>query len=440
MRIAAFGLAWLALAAPVRADGVPAPVTDDDYRPARLELVELGRSLFHDKILSGNRNISCATCHHPTLGTSDGVSLSLGEGAVGLGPERHVVAEDLPEQRIPRNAQSLYNLGARSFTRLFRDGRLEEDSSRPSGLRTPLEDEMVLGFDSALAAQTMFPVVSQDEMAGHVSENDVAKAARQGLITGPGGAWDLLALRVAAIPAYAEGFAAAIHEVAAGRPIAFTDISNALAAFMEVEFRADDSPFDRHLRGEADLTSAALEGMELFYGEAGCSGCHAGPFQTDNDFHAVAVPQFGPGKAARFEAHQRDTGRMRVTGRDEDAYRFRTPSLRNVAHTAPYGHDGAYGDLRAMVVHMADPAAGLAAYDHRQTVLAEFGDPKPLWTVLEDPAERTAILAASEVAPVHLDDVQIDALMAFLEALTDPTSLEGRLGVPETVPSGLPVD
>ena len=71
-------------------------------------------------------------------------------------------------------------------------------------------------------------------------------------------------------------------------------------------------------------------------------GCHSGQFQTDHHFHAIAMPQIGPGKAERFEQHQRDEGRMRVTGRRQDAYAFRTPSLRNVTHTAPYGFLGIY--------------------------------------------------------------------------------------------------
>ena len=195
--------ALLAAGTATASDGpLPAPVTDADYRPVDAALVPLGRDLFFDRILSGNRNIACATCHHPRFATSDGVSLTLGEGATGLGPDRRIASDDLPEQRVPRNAPALFNLGARQFTAMFDDGRLEEDPARPSGMRTPLEDEMVMGFDGVLSAQAMFPVLSPDEMAGHYEENDVAQAVRQGLITGPGGAWELLAARVAAIPAY----------------------------------------------------------------------------------------------------------------------------------------------------------------------------------------------------------------------------------------------
>ena len=223
--------------------------------------VRLGQLLFYDPILSGNREVACATCHHPRFGTSDGLSLGLGDGARGLGPERRVDPKNLPEQRIPRNSPALFNLGFPEFNRMFHDGRLEADPTRPGGIRTPLGADMERGFDSVLAAQTMFPVLSGDEMAGHYSENDVAKAVRMGRLTGPGGAWDIISGRIEAIPEYRSAFD---EVIGAEEPIRFTDISNVLAEFIAFEWRADDSPFDRHLRGEQALEGAALRGMELF--------------------------------------------------------------------------------------------------------------------------------------------------------------------------------
>lgn len=105
------------------------------------------------------------------------------------------------------------------------------------------------------------------------------------------------------------------------------------------------SPFDAYMLGQGDLPAPASRGMELFYNKANCSQCHSGWFQTDHDFHALAVPQIGPGKAARFEPHNRDEGRIRVTGKSQDSFAFRTPSLRNVSLTAPYGHSGAFTTL-----------------------------------------------------------------------------------------------
>ena len=171
-----------------------------------MAMVRLGQLLFYDPILSGSREVSCATCHHPRFGTSDGLSLGLGDGARGLGTERKVDPENLPEQRIPRNSPALFNLGFPEFTRMFHDGRLEADPSRPGGIRTPLGSDMEQGFDGVLAAQTMFPVLSGDEMAGHYSENDVAQAVRMGRLTGPGGAWDIIAGRIEDIPEYRNAF------------------------------------------------------------------------------------------------------------------------------------------------------------------------------------------------------------------------------------------
>lgn len=416
------------------ADTLPDPLTDADFAPVDEGEARLGQLLFYDPILSGNRNVSCATCHHPAFGTGDGLSLGIGDGGIGLGPDRVADPENMPEQRIPRNAPGLWNLGAHEFTVLFHDGRIEVDQTRPGGLRTPLDADMVTGFASLLSAQTMFPVLSADEMAGHYSENDVSQAVRRGVITGEGGAWDIISRRVAEIPAYAAGFVAVYDHIDSADQIAFTDISNAVAAFMAFEWRSDTAPFDAVLRGEGALPEPAATGMGLFYGTAGCADCHSGPFLTDHGFHAMGTPQIGPGKAARFESHARDDGRFRVTGDDADRYAFRTPSLRNVALTGPWGHAGAHSDLRDFVAAHVNPQAGWAGYDIASATLPDL-------PVVDD-AElgNQAIPAAVRVQAPAITDAQIDALVAFLDALTDPVAVTGRLGVPDAVPSGLPVD
>ncbi len=408
----------------------PRPV----FAPVDMAQAELGQLLFYDPVLSGNRNTSCATCHHPRFGTSDGVSLAIGEGGIGLGPARRPDPENPPEQRIPRNAPALWNLGAEEFTVMFHDGRLEADPSEPGGMRTPLGQEMVAGFDSVLSAQAMFPVLSGDEMAGHYSENRVSQAVRLGHLSMEGGAWDRISARVAEIPECRSRFDALLGT---GAPIRFTDISNVIAAFIRLEWRADASPFDVAMTGGAPLPAPAARGQGLFYGAAGCGSCHSGWLQSDHGFHAIALPQIGPGKAARFENHARDEGRMRVTGQPDDAYRFRTPSLRNVAQTAPYGHNGAYATLDAMVRHHLDPVKSLEAYDRTQAVFPEFAAED--WRALNDAEETARIAAASELAPVSLSDAEVADLLAFLNALTDEAAVAGRMGIPENVPSGLPV-
>ena len=424
-------------AVPLAAQDLPRAITADDYPRLRAEEAALGQLLFYDPILSGNRNIACATCHHPAFGTADGLALGLGEGGIGLGPDRHVDPNHPPQKRIPRNAPALFNLGAAEFTVMFHDGRLEADATAPNGIRTPLDGDMVMGFASVLSAQTMFPVLSRDEMAGDFNENEVGRAVRQGLITGKGGAWDIIAKRVANIPAYATAFQQTYSHINTPQDIAFTDISNAIAVFMAVEWRSDTSPFDQHLRQEAELDAKAHLGMELFYGAAKCAECHSGPFQTDHQFHAMAAPQIGPGKAATFETHTRDEGRFRVTGNPSDLYAFRTPSLRNVALTQPYGHAGAHANLREFVKDHLDPAAALARFDPENIQLPDFEVED--FNVLKNPADKHAISAAVTRSPVTLSDTQIDEIMAFLNALTDSAAINGRMGVPESVPSGLPV-
>ncbi len=437
------GAGLIAVSLPVvsmAGEGLPAPLTDADFPQHSAREIALGQLLFFDPVLSGNRNVSCGTCHHPKFATSDGVSLGLGEGGVGLGPDRRADPANRPEQRIPRNSPALFNAGARGITVMFHDGRIEAAPEKPSGLRTPLEDEMVQGFDSLLSAQTMFPVLSPDEMAGHYQENEIALAVRLGRITGEGGAWDLIARRVGGLPEYAALFADAYPEIAEGRAIAFTDISNAIAAFVAAEWRADDSPFDAHLRGETPLKGPALRGMELFFGDAGCAACHAGALLSDNSFHAMGQPQLGPGKAERFEQHQLDTGRMRVTGQAGDAYAFRTPPLRNVTHTGPWGHAGAFSRLDAFLRHHTDPGGTLADYAP-QAILPELEGLAPDWAVMGTPHLLDEIaVAASAREAVRLSEVERAEILAFLGALTDEAALEGRLGIPDRVPSGLPID
>ena len=416
---------------------LPDAITDDAYFPVNAQEAALGQLLFYDPILSGNKTVACATCHHPDFGTSDGVSLSIGDGGTGLGPARRVDPDNPPEQSIPRNSPALFNLGARSFTVMFHDGRLEASPDYAGGVRSPLDADMMQGFASVLSAQTMFPVLSRDEMAGSYNENDIGRAVRQGLVTGAGGAWDLLSRRVAELPEYAQHFVDVYPHINAASDIAFTDISNAIAAFIAFEWRSDTSRFDALLRGETSLADTEQRGLELFYGDARCATCHEGPFLTDHSFHAMGAPQIGPGKAATFEKHQRDDGRFRVTGREEDRYAFRTPSLRNVAMTAPYGHAGAHKELAAFVAAHADPIRGLKEYDPTQAAL--INPDTEDFAVAKDARQVAEIAAAVRVEPVRLSADDIGALVAFLNTLTDPAAIEGRLGVPSTVPSGLPV-
>ncbi len=422
------------LASTATAADLPNPILPSDFPTLDTETVALGRKLFFDPVLSGNDNIACATCHHPALGTGDAMSLSIGEGGLGLGRMREVVNGNAPKARIPRNAPALFNLGAREFSTMFHDGRVQINREAMYGIAMPEGRTLERPMASALAAQNILPILSHDEMAGHPGENAIADAIDAEEIHGPNGAWQLITNKVEAIEEYRMAFDWLIGQ---DTPLHITDIGNALSQFITYEFRATDSPFDQYINGkEGALNEQQLAGMELFYGAGNCASCHSGKFQTDHSFHAIGLPQFGPGKDDAYA----DAGRGMITGVDEDKYRFRTPSLRNVTLSAPYGHNGAYTDLEAMVRHHLDPFEGLGNYDRRQAALHELGEAAKDWEPMEDLAEVLRIAMAAEIQPVELSDSEIEQLMAFLGALEDPISRHGRLGVPDRVPSELPLD
>lgn len=435
--VAAFGVTSLTATLSLAGDAVerdlldlPAAATHATFPEPNLSQVLLGQKLFYDPVLSGNQTVACATCHHPSLGTSDGMSLSIGDGGIDLGPDRQLRAGETVPARIPRNAPALWNLGATDITVMFHDGRVATDPTAPFGFQMPPDRPLPGAVDSVLAAQAMLPVLSPEEMAGQPDENPVADAVHK---NDPFTAWALLAARVEAIPEYRQRFSA----LQGDRAVTMPDIANAIAAFIAYEFRAVNSPFDRYLAGDDMAMSAeAQHGMALFYGEAGCSGCHAGLLQTDQDFHAIATPQIGPGKGG--EVPYSDTGRHMVTGELVDFYRFRTPSLRNITQTAPYGHAGAFPDLQEMLLHHMGPVDSLLTYDRTQAIL----HPLPLndFAALDDEVELLDIAAANELSGIDLEEAEMRAILAFLSALTDEASLKGRLGVPDSVPSGLPMD
>jgi cytochrome c peroxidase len=391
--------------------------------PVRQALVRLGRALAFDKELSGNRDISCMSCHLPDFGTGDDRSLSLGQGATGLGPERvHPTGAF-----IPRNAPPTFNLFA--LESMFWDGRVSRDAGgafhTPAGAKLTPAMTRVFEF-GALSAQPLFPVVSRSEMRGDGGNELAAIADDQ-----EPAIWAALMTRLGRIGEYRRMFEAAYP----GRTfdqMHFGYASNAIAGFLTSEFVFNDSPWDRFLAGnDKALSPQQLEGAKDFM-SARCSICHNGAAFTDNQFHNVAVAQFGPG-AGDGPSLKDDFGRMRVTGLATDKYAFRTPPLRNVELTGPWGHDGAFIDLRAFIDHYSESDLKLHNYDANQlesllrsTLLSNQDD------IL---ATRDPLLAGVVFTPQQVDDVT-----EFMRALTDPAATRVRQITPPHVPSGLAVD
>jgi len=414
------------------------PLGPESYHPVDPAKAKIGQLLFYDKILSGNRNIACGTCHHHDHAGTDGLSLGIGEGGKGVGPERTAGAgPDRIAKRIPRNAPALWNLGHRSVKVLFHDGRLSVSDLYGNGFNSPAEEWLPEGLETIVAAQALFPLVAQFEMAGNPKENEIAGAVHDRIDT----AWPILAKRVRTIPAYGRMFVEAFDTVDRPEDVTIVEIGNAIGAFVSSEWQTYDSPYDDWQRGEATLSAEADRGRALFFGTAGCAGCHSGPLFTDQSFHAIGLPSFGPGRTRRFDPYARDVGRMGESDALEDAYRFRTPSLRNVALTAPYGHNGAWPTLQEMIRQHLNPEAARAAWTPATANLPEAPWlAKTDFVIRQDSREMARQAASIEIAPVALDDRQISDLVVFLHALTGKTALSRPLGRPETVPSGLPVD
>jgi cytochrome c peroxidase len=386
----------------------PAPEVSD-------ALYTLGQALFHDPLLSGNRDVACSTCHSLGLGTDDDEALSV-DAAGGFGP---------------RNTPALFNL--QGVDRMFWDSRVARDPidgrlTTPAGPALSSEMSAVLAF-GAIAAQALFPVADRHEMRGYPGENEVADL-EDGDWTG---IWAALQARLGEVPTYVTAFEDAYPGTPFGS-MTFAHAAQALAGFELRAFDAADTPFDRFVAGDdRALTRAELRGGLLFFGDARCQGCHGGPNLSNGAPFDTATAQLGPGFGPGPGPGD-DRGREEATGNPTDRYQFRTPPLRNVTETAPYGHAGQLPTLDSWVAHYQDPAGRLRAYD----ITTEVGDPR-LHDQLYDNREDVLALITPFLTGV-VEDPDVPLLTAFLGALTDGQAVDDLCGsVPSSVPSGLVV-
>jgi parallel beta-helix repeat protein len=257
--------------------------------PRNDERIALGRLLFFDPVLSGANDISCATCHHPDLGFSDGHGLSIGKGGKGVGPERTGGAV------VKRGAPSLWNA---TFNHMqFWDGRAPD-----------------------LEEQAKGPITSDIEMA----ENP-----------------DTLVGELKAIPEYAQKFDSAFGG-ANGSGVNFDNVVKAVAAF-ERRLTANNAPFDRFVAGDHNaLTQEQLRGFNLFRsGRTRCFECHGMPTFANRDFKIIGVPE--------VDSSNPDYGRFDVTKGEGNKYAFKVPTLRNVVLNPPYMHNGKLKTLEEVI-------------------------------------------------------------------------------------------
>jgi cytochrome c peroxidase len=275
---------------------VPAPMAN----PQSPDKVELGKKLFFDRRLSGDGTMSCATCHMPEQGFSDAQAISL----------------SYPTTKNWRNTPTLINV---AFSKsLFHDGR-----------------------SGTLEEQALFPIMSAFEMNQNL---------------------DFLEEEIRSVPEYVEAFA----KVFGTEDVTRERIAMAIAAF-ERSLVSRNSPLDKYLNGDKTaLSELAKKGLELFRGKGRCIQCHHGVNLMDDQFYALHVPenpdfQKDPRVAATrrfvakvndykdFKTLEEDPGRYLISKNKEDWRAFKTPTLRDIARTAPYMHNGTFETLDEVI-------------------------------------------------------------------------------------------
>ena len=398
---------------------------------------QLGMRLFFSKALGGDRDSACVTCHHPSLGGGDDLSLPIGVGAVnpnllGTGREHSSNATHYDGgPPVPRNAPTTFNIAGWDSV-LFHDGRVESIGKTSDGeeIRTPdisfgSSDELSGG--NLVQAQARFPVTSPEEMKGFNHQDKNNQGIREFLASRLGG-YGSNAGEIPLTSYWLEKFRSTYNNAEGTAEELITEQN---ISFLIGEYERSQSfvetPWKKYVEGNTSVLSAsAKSGALLFFnpienGGANCSSCHSGDFFTDEEFHNVAMPQLGRGKGDGDGSD--DFGRFRETKDVDDMYTFRTPSLINVEVTGPWSHAGSYTSLEAVVRHHLNPEDALSRYDNSQLTQTGIQNLDKLQSnsakALEKlEADRAA--GKSVLQNVDLSEAQVDDLVAFLKSLTDP--------------------
>lgn len=316
----------------------PVPIPADN--PMTPEKIELGRMLYFDPRLAGDSSLSCAKCHDPAKGFSNGLQMS--DAYPGTKHWRHVPTV----------------LNAAYLRHQFWDGRAD-----------------------SLEAQAIGPIAAPIEMNQNYTH---------------------LVEKLSGIPWYRDQFKKVFKS-----DVNMDNLAKAIAAF-ERTIVSKPGPVDKFLSGDKTaLTDYQKKGMDLFTGKANCIACHHGAALSDGEFHTTGVPEIEELKtetdriATRhfFATDQKypnprrvnaDYGREFITKSQSDRGRFKTPSLRELVHTAPYMHNGAFETLDDVIEFYMNGGG-----DHPN----------------KDPLLR----------PFELTDQEFDQLREFLEALSSPS-------------------
>lgn len=349
----------------MRLAALPDQAPDPKDNPSTATRIELGRLLFFDPILSSTKDVSCATCHNPRFGWTDGRATPIGVGGAGTGQSRIFQGvASLPV--LNRNVPTILNVG---YNGLVVGAKLD-----------PTEAPMF--WDSrvqSLERQIIVPLTSLGEM------RDVDCPEDQAL--------NEVVIRLEAISEYRDRFAKAFGQTAANA-LTVKHLTQAIAAF-ERSLVTPRTAFDRFIEGDASAFNATQQkGLRIFQ-DAGCQECHGGPMFSDFKLHFIGMSD------------------STVDGRRK----FRTPTLRNLRHTAPYMHNGSLRTLRDVLVF----------YDQLSDAVSETLDGG-------DETQQPPLDPLLKHLNLKPDDYP--ALEAFLDALSVD---DYDQSIPEKVPSGLEI-
>lgn len=399
-------------------------------------LSQLGMKLFYTTSLGGEMDSACVSCHHPTLGGTDRLSLGVGVEALEpdlLGPGRKHISGEFT---VPRNAPTTFN-SALYRQSLFWDSRV---SQLGGGIRTP-ESQWAIpdqaAGDTLLEAQARFPITSAEEMRTHQFEHGSTNSTVRNHLAARLGGYDggFNAQTELDNNNWLQEFQTAFgSSLTADQLVTYDNIAVALASY-EASQVFVNSPWKRYVDGDPNaISNAAKRGAILFFtdkenGGAHCSACHTGDLFSDELQQLVAFPQIGPGKGDGANGDD-DFGFERETNNRNDRYRFRTPSLLNISMTAPYGHTGAYQTLEQVVRHYDDQQNALTFFDNNNWCRPISTDNTKTCDSLFPNAKTNTNNVITEInnqsndeesiEGINLDDNQISQIVEFLETLTDP--------------------
>lgn len=295
-----------------RFSALPKTVKSPADNPTTKEKIILGRLLFFDPILSGNKDVACATCHHPTNGYAESLDLPIGVNGRGFGRKRSFnQPNDIPFTK--RNSPTVLNTAFNGInvydkynpkkSPMFWDGRVE-----------------------SLENQALEPIKAFEEMRGHTYSQDQAL--------------EVVIERLKGIKEYQGLFMKAFD---AEEPVTIVNLGKAIAAF-ERSLITPNSRFDQYMRGDKSaLSISEKEGLDEFK-KAGCAKCHNGAMFSDFKMHVLGV--------------QENDKLSKIDSGFNNTFAFRTPTLRNLQFTFPYMHNGTFNSLKEILEFYEDLSNG----------------------------------------------------------------------------------